>query len=227
MKHPTTLEPKVQPTTENFLSWRYWFGEIDTRWLSVFRILFSLLLLKDAVYHLFLARIFYSDQGILPRWELFDGLVRESRFSLMDAIGHPWLATLFFVLWIVVLIALALGYRARLMTILNFIIILSVHERNGYVLTSADTLLRVMSFWLMFAPVAQYYSIDAIRKRWQRYRETGNIAQLRVETTPRTAFALPLRIIQWQFVIVYIATAYLKVLGPIWQRGKPCTTSCR
>lgn len=206
--------------TENILTASYWFGEIDTRWLSVFRILLGLLILKDAIYHLPLARIFYSDEGVIPRKILFDGLVRDNRFSLMDAMGRPWMAFLFFCVWIIVLILLIVGYRVRLMTILNFIIILSVHERNGYILTSSDTLIRAMCFWMIFAPVGQYYSIDAIRRRWQGFRERGETAQFLIGQETRTAFALPLRMIQLQFVIVYISTAYLKAISPIWQAGE-------
>lgn len=213
-----TLENKLswsQKTVENIFDWRYWLGEIDTRWLSIFRILFSLVLLKDAIYHLVLAEIFYSDVGVVPRVNLFDGLVRVPRFSLMDAIGEPWLATLFFIVWIIVLIGLLLGYRTRLMTILNFIIILSVHERNGYILTSADTLMRVMCFWMMLAPMGQYYSLDAIRQGWRQFKSAGQP----VDDRPRTAFALPIRLMQWQLVIVYVCTAYLKTQGALWVNG--------
>ena len=219
-KTSISTETNKRLASENFFMPSYWFGEIDTRWLSVFRILLGLLILKDAIYHLPLARIFYSDDGIIPRRTLFDGLVREPRFSLMDAMGQPSMAFLFFCIWIIVLILLIVGYRVRLMTILNFIIILSVHERNGYILTSADTLMRAMCFWMMFAPVGQYYSIDAIRRRWQKFRETGDTAQLRVEDEARTAFALPLRLIQMQLVIVYVSTGFLKAISPIWQAGE-------
>ena len=217
----TNNNPQHASTTvENILHPRYWFGEIDTRWVAIFRILLGLLILKDALYHLPLAGIFYSDQGIVPRWELFNGLVRDRRFSLMDALGQPWMVVLFFCIWIIVLIFLIVGYRVRLMTVLNFIIILSVHERNAYVLTSADTLMRVMSFWLIFAPIGQYYSVDVIRRRWKAYRSTGDTEKLRPSPEPRTAFALPVRLIQLQLVILYISTAYLKAIGSIWQDGE-------
>ncbi|MGJ3239086.1 MAG: HTTM domain-containing protein [Anaerolineae bacterium] len=202
--------PQTSPThqtSENIFNWRYWFGEVDTRWLDVFRILFGLLLLKDALYHLPLARIFYSDQGIIPRWILFDGLVRDPRFSLMDAIGEPWLATLFFIIWAGVLIGLVLGYRTRTMAVLNFLFILAVHERNGYILTGADTLMRVMSFWLMFAPIGYHYALDKLR--WRN-----------PEAIQPAGFALPMRLLQWQLVIVYISTAYLKTISDIWMAGE-------
>lgn len=213
-------EESASSTVENILHPRFWFGEIDTRWVAVFRILLGLLILKDALYHLPLARIFYSDRGIVPRWELFNGLVRDRRFSLMDAFGQPWMVLLFFCVWIIVLVFLIAGYRVRLMAILNFIIILSVHERNAYILTSADTLMRAMSFWLIFAPIGQYYALDAIRRRWKVYRATGDNQQLHPAMETRTAFAFPVRLIQLQLVILYISTAYLKAIGPIWQDGE-------
>lgn len=181
----------------------YWFGTLDSRPLAAFRIVFSLLLLKDAVYHLFLAKWFYSDVGIVPRVALFDGLVRDSRFSLMDAIGQQWLAFAFFVVWIVVLIGLLLGYRTRLMVILNYLIVLSIHERNGYILTGADTAIRVFSFWMIFAPITHHYSLDALRRKIR----------------PKPAFALPVRMLQWQLIIIYVTTMYLKLLEPIWVEG--------
>lgn len=209
MNQQAEIQEDSQKNHENIFSLAYWFGDIDTRWLAIFRILFSALLLKDAVYHLFLAQRFYSDAGIIPRWALFDGLVRDPRFSLMDAIGEPWLAFLFFCLWIIVLLCLIVGYHSRLMAILNFIIILSVHERNGYILTSADTLMRAMSFWIMFAPIAQYYALDALKNR-----------STSVKDSARTAFALPVRFIQLQLILVYCSTAFLKFISPIWQEGE-------
>jgi hypothetical protein len=179
------------------------FGTIDSRPLAAFRIVFSLLLLKDAFYHLFLAKWFYSDRGIIPRVALFDGLVRQPRFSLMDAIGQDWLAFCFFLLWIAILIGLLFGYRTRLMAVLNYVVILSIHERNGYILTGADTAMRVFSFWMMFAPIAQHYALDVLRRK----------------SPPEQAFALPARLLQWQLIIIYVTTFYLKLLEPIWLEG--------
>ena len=197
----------------------YWFGQVDSRPIAVFRILLALLLLKDAFYHLPLSRWFYSDSGIVPRRILFNGLARYARLSLMDMLALDWQATLFFILWILVLLLLLVGYRTRTMTILNFILVLSVHERNVYILTGADTLFRVFSFWLMFAAAGDYYSIDALRQRWRTYLATGSGQDLRAPSQPRTAFALPLRIMQIQLVLIYMTTGYLKSISDIWRSG--------
>src|SRR5690349_2565810 len=108
----------------------YWFGQTDSRPLSVFRIVFAALLLKVALFFLPLAQPMYSDSGPVTRGALFTELARSDRFSLMDALSTPWMAALFFVFWAVVAVGLLVGYRTRLMTVLNFICILSVHERN-------------------------------------------------------------------------------------------------
>src|SRR5260221_12997897 len=137
---------RLFPKNYNFFRVDYWIGQIDGRPLSVFRIFFAALLLKDALYHIPLAHWFYSDDGLLPRSVLI-GVERSYRFSLMDALASDWMAVLFFIAWAGIVVCLLLGYHTRLMTILNFICVLSIHERNIYVLTSADTVIRVLSFW--------------------------------------------------------------------------------
>src|SRR5688500_6543092 len=88
----------------NFLHPRYWVGQVDSRPLSLFRICFALILIKDALFHLPLAYPFYSEDGITPLYVLQDGLLRDSRFSLMDAMPKAWMAQIFFILWVLVAI---------------------------------------------------------------------------------------------------------------------------
>ena len=202
----------------NFLRPAYWFGEVDARPAGLFRILLALILLKDAVYHLFISRTFYSDSGIVPL-HVVETVSRKTRFSLLDAAHEHWMAQLFIVLWIVVVMGLLLGYRTRTMAVLNFIMIVSIHERNTFVLNGADTVLRVMSFWAIFLPLGAHYSIEAVQRRWRRFAWTNQTADLRVEAEPRMAFALPLRLAQIQIVVVYTFTFILKLPGDIWTGG--------
>jgi len=191
----------VKPAYDS-LSWDYWFGQVDARPLGIFRILFALVLLKDAVYRLLIGNMFYADNGIAPR-DLMASLYREWRWSLLDGLGADWQITLFFLLWIGVLVALLLGYRTRWMTILNWILILSIHERNIYMLNGADTAMRVMSFWIMFLPLGRAYALDRLRK----------------PDLSLTAFAFPLRIAQLQFAFIYLATFIMKAHGETWLDG--------
>lgn len=202
----------------NFLRPAYWFGQVDSRPLSLFRIVFALILLKDAIYYLHLIPIFYTDSGLLPR-DVVWRTSRSTRFSLLDALPSDWMVTLFFLAWIAVLLALLVGYRTRWMAILNFVMILSVHERNLLVLNGADTVFRVLSFWMIFLPLGDYYAVDAILRRWQRYTRSRQLADLRVEAQPQTVFALYLRLTQLQFALIYLFAFIMKLPGKVWEEG--------
>jgi hypothetical protein len=197
----------------------YWFGQAGTRALSIFRIAYALIVLKDALYHLPLSAAFYTDTGVLPRNVLLTDLARSNRFSLMDALSADWMVVIFFILWVVVTICLLVGYRTRLMTVLNFVFVVSVQERNIYVLTGADIVMRVMAVWMLFLPLADYYSIDAIRNRWKRFKLSKSLADLRVSAQEKTTFALPLRAIQIQFALIYTFTALFKWQSPVWNEN--------
>jgi len=197
----------VKPAYDS-LSWNYWFGQVDARPLGLFRIAFALVLLKDAIYHLLIGVQFYADTGIAPR-TVMETYYRDWRWSLMDGLGADWQVTAFFVLWVIVLVCLLLGYRTRWMTILNWILILSIHERNVYMLNGADTVMRVMSFWIMFLPLGRAYTLDRLRQ----------------SDLPQTAFAFPLRMAQLQFAFVYLATFILKTYGEMWLDGSAVYSS--
>jgi hypothetical protein len=195
------------PDTANSLRGAFWFGRVDGRPASVFRIAFALWLLKDALFHLPLATFFYSDLGVVPREALLQ-LGRDARFSVMDAMPHAWMAALFFLLWAGVALGLLLGYRTRALAVVNFLIVLSIHERDVYVLTGADSMMRALSFWMIFIPLNAYYSLDARRAR----REGRSF--------DRTGYAFPVRMMQLQVAVVYLFAGGLKAIGPLWTGGE-------
>jgi len=213
-KTQTNLAPPY-----NIFSLDYWFGQVDTRPLSLFRIFYALLLLKDAVYHFPLLYWFYTDNGIFPLDTLFE-VARNNRFSLLDALPRDWMVFGFFLIWIAVLLCLLVGWNTRLMTILNFVMLLSIHERNLYLLNGGDTVVRVQAFFMMFLPMAQYYSVGAIRKRMKHYTFSSSPGDLRPDTQPRTTFAFPFRMLQYQFALVYVFAMATKLPGGYWLRGE-------
>jgi Vitamin K-dependent gamma-carboxylase len=197
---------------------KYWFGQVDARPLGIFRIFFAGLMLKMVFYLLFVAEEFFSDKGVAPRSAILE-IARANRYSLMDMLSQTWMAQIFFGIWILVLVCLLFGYRTRSMLVLNFIFIISAHARNFLILNGADLAFRVLSFWIMFIPLGATYSIDALHRRWQLFRMTGNHADLHPDTAPATIFALPVRLIQIQIALVYIFTFLLKLSGKPWHDG--------
>ena len=198
---------------------KFWFGQVDSRPLSVFRVFFAALLVKDALYHLALADDFFSDTGYVPRSALLEGLARADRFSLMDAMPYGWMAVAFFALWAGVAFCLLLGYRTRLMALLNFVLMLSVHERNIYVLNGADTVMRVVSFWVLFLPIGRHYSLDALRSRCANYARSRRLRDLRVEAAVPTTFTFPLRALQLQIAMIYLFSGMARLPVEAWRTG--------
>lgn len=207
------------PKAYNFFRRDYWLGQVDSRPLSIFRIVFGLVLLKHGLYHIPLARMYFSDAGIFPRWLIMNDPLYQKRFSLMDALPNEWMVVLFFSFWAVAALLLIVGFRTKLMSVLNFICILSVYERNPFLTNGADTIMRVMSLWSIFLSLGDYYSIDAVIKRWSRYRHSHNLADLRVEPEPHMSFAFPVRAVQVQVALIYVFTAILKWPGETWKGG--------
>lgn len=192
----------------NFFRREFWFGQLDSRSLSLFRILFAGWLLKDTLLKFFLVDIFYSNHGVLPH-ETMSRISNPQRFTLLDMFNETWMVYALLCLWVVVLLLMIIGYRTRLVTILNFVFVLSFLERNLFVGSAADTVFRVMSFWLMFVPAGEHYSVDALRRRGK-----GD-----TESSPRMIFAFPVRMLQLQFVLVYIFSFLIKVQYPAWTTG--------
>ena len=204
----------------NFLSRNYWFGQMDSRPLSLYRICFGALLLKNALYLIPLSRRLYSDAGIVPRAPFWNGPYHSSYYlSLMDYLSADWMAALLFVAWGGIALALLVGYRTRLMSVLNFMLVISIHKRNVFVLTGADAVMSVLSFWIIFLPLDHYYILGAARARRLWNTISRRSSDPRVPQAVHSTYAFPMRMIQIQVALIYLFTVYTKVLGGGWLEG--------
>lgn len=67
--------------------------------------------------------------------------------------GGTTFLTFMFTLHIIAGVLLAIGYRTRLMTVVNFVLITSLQARNILVLHGGDVLMKLLCFWAMFLPL--------------------------------------------------------------------------
>ena len=186
----------------NFLNPAYWFGDVDARPLGLFRIAFALLMLKEAIYHFFVAEVWYSDAGMLPARML--SRVAPNMPTLMSSLSDTWMAMLFFGLWAVVALLLLVGWQTRLMSALNWVLLISVINRNPLVATGADSVMQAFAFWSFFLPLGRAYALDARRR--------GEQGAARV-------FAFPVRMLQIQIALIYVFTTIFKLQGQTWPSG--------
>jgi predicted DCC family thiol-disulfide oxidoreductase YuxK len=133
---------------------------VDLRSLALFRIALAGLVLTDLFNRAFSLNAHYTDQGVLPRKILIEFGLTSWRFCAHLLAGSSWSVAVLFVLHAVAALMLLFGWRTRLATIITWVLLLSLHNRNPVVLQGGDILLRLLLFWAMFLPLGARYSID-------------------------------------------------------------------
>lgn len=175
----------------------------DLRSLAVFRIVLALLVLTDLTNRAFDFYAHYTDAGIMPRTVLLEEVLSRWAVSVNLMNGSPLFQALVFVAAAVAALGLLVGYRTRLMTLLVWVLILSIQWRNPLILNSGDVLLRVLLFWGMFLPLGAYWSVDRMLK--------PEPARLSMRFISLATVALFL-----QITFVYWFTTILKS-DPVWR----------
>ena len=134
----------------------------DLRSLAAFRIVLALLVLGDLASRFTDLYAHHTDRGVLPRSVLLGGVLNHWSFSLNLISGQPFFQALLFGITALAAVGLLIGYRTRLMSIVVWLLVLSIQWRNPLVLSSAETLLRMLLFWGMFLPLGAYWSVDRL-----------------------------------------------------------------
>lgn len=160
--------PTKQDTTTT--SGRWWKHDrlldilgADLRSLAALRIVLALVVLIDVAGRLKNLTIHYTDQGVLQRDVALEHL-SQWRWSVMLINGTTQFQMVLFAVTAAAAIGMMLGYRTRTMTILVWVMVMSIQVRNPLVLSGGDTLLRVLLFWAMFLPLGAWWSLDARRR---------------------------------------------------------------
>jgi len=195
-------------TMTQFLTfWNHFFhAECSTAPLVCFRLLLGLLLLVNAVLLLPLAGDYYSDRGLWPA-ALSRAGCHRTRFSLQGLLPSGWLS--FRGLWLLHVVSVCcflIGLQYRLSAVLVFLTLVSIHHRNPWVLSSGDSLLRLLTFLCCFADAAGGYSADL----WLQGSSQGVFRQMD---------PWPLRVMQLLISVVYLRTVAWKLSGSRWRDG--------
>jgi hypothetical protein len=175
---------------------------LDLRSLAVFRIGLALVILTDLCLRALDASALYSDEGVLPRTELFN-ILNPWYWSLNLISGQPLIQGFIFGTGIFFVLLMLLGYRTRFATIATWALVISIHNRNPALIFAADDVLRAILFWAMFLPLGGHYSID------RALNTSQNRLPQRVVSGATLAFAV-------QLCYIYIFSAGFKSTSPNW-----------
>ncbi len=178
---------------------------IDLRTLALFRICLGAAILADLINRAEFLTVFYTDRGVLTRAAAID-FNHPARISFHLMSGSPLMIGLLFGIAGLLAVLLMLGYRTRLVTVLGWLFLVSLNNRNLIVQQAGDQLLSVLAFWAMFLPLGARYSVDAA---------------LRPDDQPRPLdayFSIATFSMLLQVIYVYVFGVLLKD-SPIWMPG--------
>ena len=188
---------------------KFFYSTTDASALSVFRIClgFCLFLNGISLVEDFHAWYGIDDRALVPLMDSFT-YYSDVRINIFKWLS-PTEASAKFVLWTYIITAFCvmIGFKTRIATIINFVLLVSLQNRNYAILNSGDTIMRCMLFLMMFAPSQVKYSVDA----WQR-KLAGRPYKTEVPI-------LTIRLMQLQFSLVYFATTLFKLKGYDWVDG--------
>jgi hypothetical protein len=133
-----------------------------------------------------------------------------TRLNLFTVIPQSdlWVRILFWV-FLFSAVCLTLGLLMRINSVIVFICLASIQQRNLLILHGGDTFLRVAGFFLMFAPAGAALSLDRLIRIW-RGKEG-------LEIRPHRPWAQ--RMIQFELALLYFAGFCSKMEGGSWVQG--------
>jgi uncharacterized membrane protein YphA (DoxX/SURF4 family) len=193
-----------------FNSWdEFFYKTTDASALCFFRILFGFFLFLNGISLVedFEAWFGIGDNALVPLQDSFN-FYRDFRINIFKWLT-PSEASAWFVLitYIVASVGVMIGFKTRISTVVCFILMVSLQNRNYSILNSGDTLMRCMLFLMMFAPTHVKYSVDAYLNKKEGHLPCSEVPFLTI------------RLMQLQFSLVYLATTLFKLKGFDWVDG--------
>jgi hypothetical protein len=187
----------------------FFFAEQSPTPIALFRILYGLLVIAT----LTLLRPDWLNWYGVHGWVSLPtelSLEPGKRLDLFAVIpqNDTWIDALFWV-FLSSAILLTMGLLTRLNSVLVFICLTSIQQRNLYITHGGDTFLRLAGFFLVFAPAGAALSVDRLI-RIRRGKESPNLQF-------RSPWAQ--RMVQVQLALVYFGSFCFKVKGAPWIQG--------
>ncbi|MCX7728470.1 MAG: HTTM domain-containing protein [Bacteroidia bacterium] len=129
--------------------------------LSIGRIFTALIILIDLYYRFQNLEAHYTSKGVLPSFIIKNYYpFYQYYFSIHTFFDSLLAQKIIFITHFIAAFMLLLGFKTRLFTVINFLLLLSLHHRNPVILQGGDDLLRITLFYMIFLPWGEYYSLD-------------------------------------------------------------------
>ncbi len=197
------------PTTA-VATWRtFWFRPQPAYTLGLIRMAFGAVAIGWAVSLLPDLYALFGRHGVEPQQP--ESVYQWSIFAIWTS-DHVLLSG-----WILLLlssVALTIGWHSRVAAVAVFVLILSFQHRDVWVFNSGDLAIRIEALFLAISPCGAALSLDqacSAGKFWS--------AQQRPQW--------PVRLMQVQLSLIYLASAQAKLNGNAWPRGTAVSYALR
>ncbi len=188
---------------------RFWFAPSSAVPLALFRIAFGIVVMLYALQAtgpLFFD--YFGNKGMVSPKVLAEALGAPVLNILPPTLSDQTLLLALIALWVAA-ISLTVGFWTRPAAIVVYLLLNSFNHRNILLLSSAETIMRVAAFALMFAPRDLPFSVD-----WAIRKVKGQVAW-----PPKPIPPFVQRFVALQIAIVYLATIGWKIQGSDWING--------
>lgn len=177
---------------------------------SLFRIAAGLLLLYHYLIFYHQRYFLYSAQGVND----YPADFIKGTFSLYNFHSSLTYFDFIYHAGIVVAFLYLLGYKGRIISVINFVFYYSLYVRMFQISDGGDNIFIICLFFLLFANCSAYFSIDSLAASRRSSRE-GSFRH--VLATLLHNFAVVCCIIQ--LCILYLFSGMYQLMGELWQNG--------
>lgn len=189
--------------------------------VGAFRIVWGALLLASGILMAKDARRYYGPAGLISAGR-YQRLYGKSRFSLFQILPESMFSVYFvFSLHLASCVLVVIGLWTRVSLIVCWVTLVSLHHRNPSVVHSGDTVLRLLTFLLIFSHAGDAYSVE---RSWLApdpgHAQAGRADEFRDESA-NDSHGSPwaLRLMQLQVSVIYLRTVFWKLRGQRWWNG--------
>lgn len=186
---------------------RFFFAPAPVEGIAVFRIIWCALLLMYLLLDTGNVTDFYGPKAILSL-ETIRQQFNYPHANLFHLLGNSEQMVMFMMaVYGLALVFALFGFMTRSSLIIALICMVSFHQRNIWLLSSSECLMRIIMIFLVCAPAGNALSVDSF------------LARRKNIPLPKEWAPWALRLIQIQISVVYIWTVWHKLKGDQWIDG--------
>lgn len=159
---------------------------------------------------------YFLKWNVDPRYVLVKG---AWKWSIWYHVTDPTWMAFCHGLILLAMLCLTLGLCTRVAAVVTWLGLLSYVHRSPTTLFGMDTIMIVVSLYLMIAPSGAILSLDRVLARWWARRNGEPTEALDRPPPPSISANFALRLLQIHVCIIYLASGLSKLQGSTWWSG--------